>query len=215
MTGGATGIVPTDEWKRARFNEPWYDGESLSYGIGQGYLTVSPLQLAVMTARLALGNGSQLNPNMIGIGPEIGATPTTGSLPNDDIMQRLRAAMFGVTSEPGGTALRAGDLGIEGVRMAGKTGTAQVRVISAAERATGVISNEDLPRRLRDHGLFVGFAPYDNPKYAVAVVVEHGTRGSGNAYPIANAIMRDAFARNSGRRPNYQMASVRGDSEAI
>lgn len=215
MTGGATGIVPTDEWKRARFNEPWYDGESLSYGIGQGYLTTSPLQLAVMTARLALGNGNQLSPNMIGVGPEIGATPTTGALPNADIMQRLRAAMYGVTSEPGGTALRAGDIGIEGVRMAGKTGTAQVRVISAAERATGVISNEDLPRRLRDHGLFVGFAPYENPKYAVAVVVEHGTRGSGNAYPIANAIMRDAFARDSGRQPNYQMASVRSDSEAI
>ena len=214
MTGGAAGVVPNDNWKRGRFNEPWYDGETLNYGIGQGYLTVSPLQLAVMTSRLAIGDGSQVMPRMVGSGPIIPPSPVYGSLPGHNILDHLRSGMFAVTSETGGTALRAGDIGFEGIRMSGKTGTAQVRVISAAERATGVIDNADLPRRLRDHGLFVGFAPYDNPKYAVSVVVEHGG-GSSSAYPIARDLMREAFVRNSGRAGSYEIASVDRDGESI
>ena len=136
-------------------------------------------------------------------------------LTDQDILDQLRAGMYGVTSEPGGTAPLAGDINFQGIRMSGKTGTAQVRIISAAERARGVISNEDLPRHLRDHGLWVGFAPYDNPKYAIAVVVEHSTRGSGKAYPIARDIMHAAFVRDSGRSPQYQMASRDKDSESI
>tara|TARA_Y100000052_G_scaffold27554_1_gene36234 strand:- start:16160 stop:18118 length:1959 start_codon:yes stop_codon:yes gene_type:complete len=215
MTGGATGVVPNDAWKRGRFNEPWYDGETINYGIGQGYLNVSPLQLAVMAARLAAGDGRQLMPKMIGSGPDIPDNQPYGDLPPLEIFQRLQAAMYGVTSEPGGTARAAGDINFQGYRMAGKTGTAQVRNISAAERATGVISNEDLPRRLRDHGLWVGFAPYENPKYAVAVVVEHSTRGSGKAYPIARDLMHAAFVMDSGRTPEYKIASGPSDSEAI
>ncbi|MAI90743.1 penicillin-binding protein 2 [Ponticaulis sp.] len=214
MTGGAAGVVPNDNWKRGRFNEPWYDGETLNYGIGQGYLTVSPLQLAVMTSRLAIGDGSQVMPRMVGSGPIIPPSPVYGSLPGHNILDHLRSGMFAVTSETGGTALRAGDIGFEGIRMSGKTGTAQVRVISAAERATGVIDNADLPRRLRDHGLFVGFAPYDNPKYAVSVVVEHGG-GSSSAYPIARDLMREAFVRNSGRAGSYEIAAVDRDGESI
>ena len=214
MTGGAAGVVPNDDWKRRRFNEPWYDGETLNYGIGQGYLTVSPLQLAVMTARLARTDGVQVMPRMVGIGDNVPQNPSFGSLPDPEIMQQLRAGMYAVTSEAGGTALRAGDIGFEGYRMAGKTGTAQVRVISAAERQTGVISNDQLPRRLRDHGLFVGFAPYDNPRYSVAVVVEHGG-GSSAAYPIARDLMREAFQRNSGRSPTYSIATGPTDSESI
>jgi penicillin-binding protein 2 len=215
MTGGSEGVVPNDAWKRKRFNERWYDGESLSYGIGQGYLTTSPLQLAVMTARLAIGDHTQLMPRLVGLGPDIPENPAFGTMPDKFILDQLRSGMFAVTSEPGGTALRAGDIGIDGVRMAGKTGTAQVRVISVSERAKGVIDNADLPRRLRDHGLFVGFAPYDNPRFAVAVVAEHGG-GSSSAYPIARQIMHDAFTRNSGRTPSYQMAENAGtDSEKI
>ena len=85
--------------------------------------------------------------------------------------------------------------------LAGKTGTAQVRRISAAERATGVRGNDELERRLRDHALFVGYAPVDNPKYAIAVVVEHGGGGSSSAAPVAKDIMREAFLRDSGRAP--------------
>ena len=215
MTGGASGIVPNDAWKRRRFNEPWYDGETINYGIGQGYLNVSPLQLAVMAARIALGSGKQLMPNMVGRGPDMPENETFGQLPNKDILDQLRSGMYGVTSEPGGTAPAAGDINFEGIRMSGKTGTAQVRIISAAERAKGVISNENLPRHLRDHGLWVGFAPYENPKYAVSVVVEHSTRGSGKAYPIARDLMHAAFVRDSGRAPSYQMAANETDSEAI
>jgi penicillin-binding protein 2 len=214
MTGGASGVVPNDDWKRRRFNEPWYDGETLNYGIGQGYLTVSPLQLAVMTARLARTDGVAVMPRMVGVGDAVPQNPQFGAMPDAAIMQHLREGMFAVTSETGGTALRAGDINFNGYRMAGKTGTAQVRVISAAERVTGVIDNADLPRRLRDHGLFVGFAPYDNPKYAVAVVVEHGG-GSSSAYPIARDLMHEAFVRDSGRAASYQIASNATDTEAI
>mgnify|MGYP001174721665 FL=1 len=215
MTGGASGVIPNDSWKRQRYNEPWYDGETINYGIGQGYLNVSPLQLAVMCARIAVGDGRQLLPNMIGVGPTLPQNEVVGSLPEKGILDQLRSGMYGVTSEPGGTARAAGDINFQGYRMAGKTGTAQVRNISASERATGVIDNADLPRRLRDHGLWVGFAPYDNPKYAVAVVVEHSTRGSGKAYPIARDLMHAAFVRDSGRTPEYQVASRQGDSEKI
>jgi len=88
MTGGAAGVVPNDNWKRGRFNEPWYDGETLNYGIGQGYLTVSPLQLAVMTSRLAIGDGSQVMPRMVGSGPIIPPSPVYGSLPGHNILDQ-------------------------------------------------------------------------------------------------------------------------------
>lgn len=206
MTGGASGTVPDEAWKKERLNQPWYDGETLNYGIGQGFLTTSPLQLAVMTARIALGTGEQLMPRLIGKGPSFGENKAQGIMPSPEILKRLQYAMYAVTSEPGGTALRAGDIGFEGIRMAGKTGTAQVRIISAKERLTGVIKNKDLPRKLRDHGLFVGFAPFDSPRYVVAVVAEHAENGSSSAYPVARDIMREAFVRNSGRPPQYQYA---------
>lgn len=208
ITGGAAGVVPNDAWKRAQLNEPWYDGETLNYGIGQGYLTTSPLQLAVMTARFALGGSRMIQPRLVGQGPEVPSNPIIGDMPTADIIERLKAGMFGVTSEPRGTALRSGDLGLGGVRMAGKTGTAQVRYISAAERASGVIKNDDLPRRLRDHALFVGYAPHDAPKYAVAVVVEHGGSGSSDAAPVAKDVLREALVRNSGRSPRFQFAAT-------
>ena len=207
ITGGARGIVPDAAWKREARNEPWYDGETLNYGIGQGYLNTSPIQLAVMTARIAIGDGSQLMPRLIGNGPKFDMSLPEGVLPEKDILDLVKASMYGVTSEPGGTALRAGDIDFQGIRMAGKTGTAQVRYISQAERARGVIKNKDLPRNLRDHGLFVGYAPHDNPRYAVAVVVEHAVNGSGTAYPIANRIMNRAFVRASGRDPAFQYAA--------
>ncbi len=213
MTGGASGIVPNDEWKRRRYGEGWYEGETLNYGIGQGYLNASPLQLAVMTARIAAGTGEQIMPRMIGAGPALDKHSPVGEMPSSDIIAQLQAGMFAVTSEPGGTALRSGDIGYQGICMAGKTGTAQVRYISAAERASGVIRNEDLPRKMRDHALFVGYAPHDNPRYAVSIVVEHGSSGSGTAGPLARDIMREAFVRSSGRPPSFQYAAKSKDNE--
>ncbi len=211
MTGGKAGVVPDDAWKRRVYGEPWFEGETLNFGIGQGYLNASPLQLALMSARIA-AEGRVIEPRLIGEGPQ----PVDAGIPLDapldvEIMQRMKAGMFGVTSEAGGTAGRSGDLGLGGPRLAGKTGTAQVRRITAAERATGVISNENLPRKFRDHALFVAYAPADDPKYAISVVVEHGGGGSRAAAPVARDILRVALQRDSRRTPSYQRtASVSG-----
>ncbi|MEO1015522.1 MAG: penicillin-binding protein 2 [Pseudomonadota bacterium] len=214
MTGGKAGVVPNDAWKRETLGEPWYEGETLNIGIGQGYMTSSPLQLAHMTARIA-ANGQLIAPNLIGDGPRPEADIPFDEELDPEIVETLKAAMYGVTSEGGGTALRSGDLGLGGPRMAGKTGTAQVRYISQAERARGVIKNEDLERRLRDHALFVGYAPHDTPKYAIAVVVEHGGSGSRAAGPLARDVMAEALRRDSGRTPAFERtASVAGRSKA-
>jgi len=130
------------------------------------------------------------------------------------IMERVKASMFAVTSEAGGTALASGDLGIDGLRMAGKTGTAQVRRISAAERRSGILGGEELERRLRDHALFVAYAPHDAPKYAISVIVEHGEGGSTKAAPIARDILSAALKMDSARQATYMDASFSGAAES-
>ncbi|MEQ8558797.1 MAG: penicillin-binding protein 2 [Henriciella sp.] len=207
MTGGRSGTVPDDAWKRRTLGEPWYEGETLNYGIGQGYLSTSPLQLALMSARIA-ARGKLIEPYIIGEGPRPDK-PIKGAEPLDpEMMDRMKAGMYGVTSEAGGTAWRAGDLGLGGPRLAGKTGTAQVRRISEEERRTGVLKGDQLDRRLRDHALFVCYAPADDPKYAAAVVVEHGEGGSSAAAPVARDIMATAIRRDSRRAARWQTASV-------
>lgn len=207
MTGGASGVVPNDAWKRRAVGEPWYQGETLNIGIGQGYMSSTPLQLAVMTARIA-GGGALITPRLIANGPGFTTDERHDGPLDPEHMARMRAAMFGVTSEWGGTARRAGELGVDGLRMAGKTGTAQVRYISQAERAVGVIDNADLPRHLRDHALFVGYAPHDAPKYVISVIVEHGGGGSRAAAPVARDIMAEAIRRDSRRPPAISQAGL-------
>ncbi len=202
ITGGRSGVVPDDAWKRKARGEKWYEGETLNYGIGQGYLTTTPLQLALMTARIA-AEGRLITPRIIGEGPA-----PEGSIPHDavldaELMQRMKAGMFGVTSEWGGTALRSGDLGLGGPRLAGKTGTAQVRRITAAERASGILKGDQIERKLRDHALFVAYAPHDDPKYAISVIVEHGEGGSRAAAPVARDILAHAIKTNARRSPVY------------
>lgn len=208
LTGGARGVVPDPAWKEANRNEPWQQGETLNYGIGQGFLSTTPLQLAVMTARIAT-RGRMVTPQMLGIGPALTADIGREGPLDPDIMDRMQKGMYGVTSEGRGTALRSGDLGLGGPRMAGKTGTAQVRYISQAERRSGVIANEDLERRLRDHALFVGYAPHDDPKLAVSVIVEHGGSGSRAAGPMARDIMAAALRLDSRREPAWQRLAGR------
>ena len=202
--------MPDDAWKRAARGEPWYEGETLNIGIGQGQVAASPLQLAVMSARIA-AEGKVITPRIIGEGPR-----PDSDIPHDapldaDIMQRMKDGMYGVTSEAGGTALRSGDLGLGGPRLAGKTGTSQVRRISAAERASGILKGENIARRLRDHALFVAYAPHDDPKYAISVVVEHGEGGSKAAAPVARDIMAEALRIDARRSPAYtRTASTNG-----
>ncbi|WP_373084937.1 penicillin-binding protein 2 [Sneathiella sp.] len=202
MTGARGGLVPDPEWKQRVMDEPWYEGETLNFGIGQGQLGVTPLQLALMTARIA-NEGRSFKPKLVGVGPKSDGDGVLDAPLDAEIMQRMKAGMFGVTSEAGGTAYRSGDLGLGGPRLAGKTGTAQVRRITKAERDKGIRKGVNIERELRDHALFVAYAPADDPKYAIAVVVEHGEGGSSTAAPLARDILHFALKNDSRRKPVY------------
>ncbi len=192
MSAVAKGLMPTKAWKLASYQQDWLVGDTVNASIGQGYLLSSPLQLAVMAARLA--SGRAITPRLIksvdGVEQPSGAGKALDMNPNN--LARMRRAMYAVVNDKRGTAYGSRIIA-DGMRMAGKTGTSQVRNITAAERARGVIRNEDLPWERRDHALFVNFAPYDNPRYAVAVVVEHGGGGSKAAAPIARDITLQAL----------------------
>lgn len=209
ITGGRSGVVPNDEWKRAARGEPWYEGETLNIGIGQGQVSASPLQLAIMSARIA-AEGRVITPKIIGEGPRPEADIPFDAPLDPEFMKRMKAGMYGVTSEAGGTALRSGDLGLGGPRLAGKTGTSQVRRISAAERASGILKGDAIARKLRDHALFVAYAPHDDPKYAISVIVEHGEGGSKAAAPVARDIIAEALRLDAGRAPSYTRTASNG-----
>ena len=192
MSAVNQGMIPTKDWKLRTQGQDWVIGDTVNASIGQGYMLASPLQLAVMTARLASGN--EVTPRLIksidGIEQASGGGASLGL--NENNLRRMRDAMFGVVNGRRGTAYGSRIID-DTMRMSGKTGTAQVRNISAAERATGVLREEDLPWEHRDHALFVSFAPYDNPKIAVSVVVEHGGGGSRAAAPIARDVTLQAL----------------------
>ena len=201
LPGERSGLIPTPKWKLRRKSVSWQTGETLIAGIGQGYLLVTPLQLAVMTARLANG-GFAVLPRITrsvmqnGIKPrQIASQFKTLNLPRHHL-NLILSAMNNVVNDPHGTAYRA-RITEPGLEMAGKTGTVQVRRISKKERETGVKKNKDLPWKERDHALFVGYAPVDNPNYAISVVVEHGGGGSSKAAPIARDILKETQARGS------------------
>jgi penicillin-binding protein 2 len=202
MTGGRSGLVPDPDWKLKARGEPWFEGETLNFGIGQGQLGTTPLQLALMTARIA-ATGGPIKPKLIGFGPPSDEDKMLDAPLDPTIMEIQKAGMYGVSSEPGGTAYRSGDLGLGGPRLAGKTGTAQVRRISAEERAKGIRGGDAIARELRDHALFVAYAPADNPRYAVSVIVEHGEGGSRTAAPVGRDILAAAIKMDSGRTPVY------------
>ncbi|WP_420860488.1 penicillin-binding protein 2 [Algirhabdus cladophorae] len=192
MSAVAQGLAPTKAWKRENRGKDWVIGDTVNAAIGQGFVLSSPMQLAVMAARLATGRS--VEPRLIKSRNGV-EEPLRGGDPlgiNENLLREVRRAMYSVSNSSGGTAYGSRILG-DAFRMAGKTGTSQVRRITAAERARGVTRNEDLPWERRDHALFVNFAPFDNPKYAVAVVVEHGGGGSTAAAPIARDITLQAL----------------------
>jgi penicillin-binding protein 2 len=188
MSAIAEGNMPNKEWKARVHNAEWRIGDTINASIGQGYVLTSPLQLVVMTARIA--SGKQVAPRLVKsvAGREALITPPPELGVTADTLAAVQRGMFAVMNAPTGTA-RGSRVADETMAMCGKTGTAQVRNISTAERETGVVRNENLPWNQRDHALFVGYAPADKPRYAVAVVVEHGGGGSAAAAPIA----RDAL----------------------
>jgi len=191
VDGEKEGLVPTRSWKRIYQQQSWQLGETLNVAIGQGATLATPLQLAVMSARLA--SGMAVVPRLVN-----GGDDETSFFPTLDInpfhlatVQRTMAMVM----EPGGTAHDYAR-NKSAISQAGKTGTAQVRRITLAERAAdgGVIDNAELPWKSRDHALFVGFAPVEAPKVAVSVVVQHGGGGSSVAAPLARKIMDFALA---------------------
>ncbi|RYH02142.1 penicillin-binding protein 2 [Salipiger sp. IMCC34102] len=192
LSAVAEGLAPDKAWKRAVRDETWRVGDTVNASIGQGYVLASPLQLAVMTARIATGR--HVTPRLVKSIDGVEQPSGLGDpLPiNENWLRRCRASMDAVVNHPRGTGQRS-RIVAEGMHMAGKTGTSQVRRITAEERARGVTRNEDLPWERRDHALFVSFAPVENPKYAIAVVVEHGGGGSTAAAPIARDIMLQAL----------------------
>ncbi|KAF0186260.1 MAG: penicillin-binding protein 2 [Hyphomonadaceae bacterium] len=202
IPGVAKGVIPDAAWKLNRVKTGWEIYDSINMVIGQGYVAASPLQLAVMAARIA-SFGKAVVPRLIKSGAgAVPAVPFANIGSKLENLQVVHGGMFGVTNEGGGTA-RA-DLGIEGVQIAGKTGTSQVRRITMAERRGGVRSNASLPWKFRDNGLFVCFGPFDSPRYCCAVVVEHGGGGGRAAAPRARAIMKATLLKNPGNMPIFE-----------
>jgi penicillin-binding protein 2 len=205
IPGERSGLIPTREWKRANFNEGWQQGDTVNAGIGQGFITATPMQLCTMAARLA--GGKMVSPRLVHrLGEPRALAKSLGIA--DEHLAAVQAGLNGVMNEPGGTAYRSRIAEPE-FAFAGKTGTAQVRRITAAERATGVVRNDQLPWELRDHALFVAFAPVVNPRYALSVVIEHGSSGSGAAAPVARDVLRFAQERHLLNMPTaYPIASL-------
>ena len=199
IPGQKKGLVPDRAWKKRAFkrnpaNQIWFPGETPSYGIGQGALTVNALQLAVMTSRLANGKKA-LVPRLI---KSVGGVeqPSGAAVPDlpfsAEHLDYVRAGMAAV-SAAGGTAYRNSQLGLGDIQMAGKTGTAQVRSFDKGVSR----DSKDVRWRLKDHNLFVAFAPFDDPRYAVSVIIEHGGLGGGTAgAPRAREVMRVALLKD-------------------
>ena len=191
VQGQSDALMPSRSWKRGRFNQPWYPGETLSVGIGQGYLQVTPLQLAAATAVLA-NRGEWVTPRLAArIGEQevpidLPDTPPDIELGNEAWWDSVFSGMEKVVSGREGTARRIGrDLEY---RMAGKSGTAQVFSLGQNEKYNA----DELKERLRDHALFMAFAPVEEPEIAVAVIVENAGGGSTHAAHLAKA-MTDAW----------------------
>lgn len=189
VKGALSGLLPSREWKRGARNEPWYPGDSVNMGIGQGFMLATPLQLATATALIA-NRGQWAEPRLLM--DTLGDHPVEEFLPqesheplilkNQDDWEFVVDTMAAVMHGPRGTARRAATGA--SYRMAGKTGTAQVFSLAQDEEYDA----EEIRERLRDHALFVGFAPVDEPRIAVAVIVENGGSGSGTAAPVARAL---------------------------
>ncbi len=196
-----SGVIPDAEWKQRRFGKGWLGGETILAGIGQGFVLTTPLQLAVMMARLATGNA--VTPTLVRPAPgeQFPVPPALGIRPEG--LDAIRRGLFAVVNEEGGTG-HAARLNEGTARLAGKTGTSQV------SRASSERANSDLRWEERDHALFVAYAPSALPRYAVAVVVEHAGSGGAAAGPVVKELMADLLAQDPTARPAY--SGVPGDS---
>ena len=200
LSGISKGLLPSKSWKKNTKNQSWFTGDTLNSGIGQGYLLSTPIQIAIMTARIA--TGLEIKPSLL---KAIDGKPVKYDKHKlldikKSTLDIIRQAMFGVVNNKTGTAFNSRLIN-ETKIFAGKTGTSQIRQISEQERNKGIIKNQDLPRNQRDHALFTGYAPFTNPKFSVSIVVEHGGGGGKVAAPIARDIL--IYALN-GALPSLQ-----------
>jgi penicillin-binding protein 2 len=212
LPGEAAGNQPSRSWKQDKYSIPWQQGDTFNLGIGQGYMTATPLQLAIMTSRIANG-GYAVQPNLLlaKAAPREELAPPTPQLKVSASSLRVdpkhlalvHEGMNQVVNSPSGTAaqlrLDADNKPIDpAFHFAAKTGTAQVKRITERERAMG-ITQDQLPWHLRHHALFVCFGPVDNPRYACAVVVEHGMAGGATAGPIGRDVLLETMKRDPSR----------------
>jgi penicillin-binding protein 2 len=208
VPGERKGLIPTREWKLAATGVPWQHGETISASIGQSFVLTTPLQLATMTARLVTGRA--IVPRITrekGLMTDADNGAPTVDFPSLNIppanLKLVLDGMFAVCNEPGGTAYRA-RIPDPAMAMGGKSGTAQVRRITQAEREHGLRKIKDVPWKERDHALFIAFAPVTNPRYVCATVVEHGGESAGGgsavAAPICRDLLREAQKRDPARR---------------
>jgi len=213
LPGARPGLMPTRAWRIAQ-GQSWGTGDTVNVGIGQGFLQVTPLALCTYVSRLATGRAVQPHlTRTLGGKAQPGADP--GDWPGMNLSERwlnlAREGMFAVVNEAGGTAPLA-RLNMPGLQLAGKTGSSQVRHVSRELREHGNFKSESLPWATRPHALFVCFAPYDAPRYAVSVVIEHGNAGAAAAAPLARDIMAEMLVRDPVNRaePPPQTVAAQG-----
>jgi penicillin-binding protein 2 len=209
LPGQRPGLIPTRAWRISK-GHAWNMGDTVVSGIGQGFIQVTPLQLATYASRIATGHTVQphLTRKLAGVmqpGSEPGDWPPLGL--TDKLLLNVREGMWAVVNEPGGTAPLA-RLANPQVQMAGKTGSAQVRHVSRELRESGHFDSEKLPWEYRPHALFVAYAPYDAPRYALSVVIEHGNAGAAAAAPMARDIMTEVLRRDPANRTEAPPARV-------
>ncbi len=185
------GLVPSKKWKKAYLEESWYQGETLITCIGQGYNQTSPLQLATLYSAL-LNGGKYPIPKLDKNTP----TKFTGKLLNNEHQKIIVNSLNAVVQEPKGTAHKLSISNPEFVKIGGKTGTSQVVRIKESEREDDQYKSKEIEERFKDHSVFVGYAPYDKPKYVASVIIENGGSGSAVAAPIAHKILDFAFKNN-------------------
>jgi len=190
------GLIPTTEWKRKRYNEVWYDGETVVSGIGQGAILVTPIQMASMVSAIANG-GILYRPHVVQRVEDIDGN-TIEEYPStvlrrvsvsEKTLELIREALRGVVADPKGTGKACR---IKDIPVCGKTGTAQVVKLEVSE---DIKDEEEIPLRYRDHAWFIAYAPQGNPSIAVAVLIQHGGHGASAAAPVARKIIETAIRR--------------------
>ncbi len=215
LPGARAGLIPTRAWRQAQ-GKAWNIGDTIVSGIGQGFIQVTPMQLATYTSRIATGRMVEphLTRTLGGVAQPGGRAEDYAALDVPDRDLRLvRDGMWQVVNEPGGTAPQARLPAEMRVQLAGKTGSSQVRRVSREQREHG-FKSENLPWEFRPHALFVAYAPHDAPRYAVAVVIEHGNAGAAVAAPVARDIMIETLTRdpvNRSEPPGARLADVTSD----